>query len=230
MKVVIAGATGFIGQEALRQCIEHPSITSIVVLSRRQLTRPETSPKVKVVVLDDFLEYSPSTLSEIQGAGACIWALGKPYIPDNDEARRVSLDYTLAAARAFTEQQQHAAAGDGRDSKFRFIYMSGKAVQRDQTKSLWFLSEYRKMRGQVEQKLLEHAKENPAVFESYILRPGFVLKKDFNFVDVARSLAPSVRLEALGRVVVDIALNGCESDTLENKDIVERSNTAVKNL
>lgn len=73
-------------------------------------------------------------------------ALGKPYIPDNDEARRVSLDYTLAAARAFTEQQQHAAAGDGRDSKFRFIYMSGKAVQRDQTKSLWFLSEYRKMR------------------------------------------------------------------------------------
>lgn len=71
--------------------------------------------------------------------------LGKPYIPDIDEARRVSLDYTLAAARAFTEQQ-HAAARDGREAKFRFIYMSGKAVQRDQTKSLWFLSEYRKIR------------------------------------------------------------------------------------
>lgn len=73
MKVVITGATGFIGQEALKQCIEHPSITSIIILSRRQLSKPEISPKVKVVVLSDFLEYSPSALSEIQGADACIW-------------------------------------------------------------------------------------------------------------------------------------------------------------
>lgn len=82
----------------------------------------------------------------------------------------------------------------------------------------------------MEHELIEHAKENPAAFEAYILRPGFVLKKEFSLIDVARSLAPSVGLDAIGRVMVDIALIGCESDTLENGDIVERSNTAVKNL
>lgn len=73
MKVVITGATGFTGHEVLRQCIEHSSITSIVVLSRRQLPGPAADPKVKVIVLDNFLEYSPSTLSELKGADACIW-------------------------------------------------------------------------------------------------------------------------------------------------------------
>ena len=73
MKVVITGATGFVGQEVLKQCIDNSSITSIVVLSRRQLPEPVTSPKVKVLVLDNFMEYSPSTLSELQGTHACLW-------------------------------------------------------------------------------------------------------------------------------------------------------------
>lgn len=73
MKVVITGATGFIGQEVLEQCIEHPKITSIIVLSRRQLLKPVECPKVKVITLDDFLKYSEPTISEIQGADACIW-------------------------------------------------------------------------------------------------------------------------------------------------------------
>lgn len=72
-------------------------------------------------------------------------ALGKPYIADNDEARRVSVDYTLAAAKAFTEQR-HTAAKDGRKRKFRFVYVSGMAAQRDQTRSLWFMSGFRKIR------------------------------------------------------------------------------------
>lgn len=73
MKVVITGATGFIGHEVLKQCIEHPRVTSIVVLSRRHPPRPVESPKVEVVILDDFLEYSESTISRIRGADACIW-------------------------------------------------------------------------------------------------------------------------------------------------------------
>lgn len=70
-------------------------------------------------------------------------ALGKPHIPNNDEARRVCVDYTMAAVKVFTE---NAAAKEDRGSKFRFIYVSGMAVQRDQTKSVWFMSDYRKIR------------------------------------------------------------------------------------
>lgn len=80
----------------------------------------------------------------------------------------------------------------------------------------------------MEAELVEHAKKNRAAFESYILRPGFVLRKEFSLLDVARSLAPSVRLDALAKVMVDIALNGFESDTLENGDILQRGNIVVK--
>ena len=74
MKVILTGSTGFIGGEVLEQCVQHPSITSIVALSRRQLSESATvSPKVQVVIIEDYLSYSSSTLQAVQGAEACIW-------------------------------------------------------------------------------------------------------------------------------------------------------------
>lgn len=60
-------------------------------------------------------------------------------MPDNEVARKVSVDYTMAAARAFTLQQ---AAG----RKMRFLYVSGFVAERDQTKSLWYMGDYRRIR------------------------------------------------------------------------------------
>jgi nucleoside-diphosphate-sugar epimerase len=71
MKLVLTGTSGFIGSEVLSQALHHPSITSIVVLSRKPI--PNSDPKLKVVVIDDFEHYSPSVLSELSGAEACIW-------------------------------------------------------------------------------------------------------------------------------------------------------------
>ena len=63
-------------------------------------------------------------------------------MPDNETARKVSIDYTLAAAKAFREASE--VAGDGK--KLRFVYLSGAAAERDQERSLWFIQEYRKIR------------------------------------------------------------------------------------
>jgi len=76
MKVILTGSTGFIGREVIEQCIKNPSITSIVALSRRQLPESLTaSPKVQVVIVDDYISYTPATLQAIQGADACIWCV-----------------------------------------------------------------------------------------------------------------------------------------------------------
>lgn len=74
MKVILTGVTGFIGREVLEQCLQNPRITSIVALSRREL--PATlarEPKLKVLIMNDFLSYPQSILQEFQGAEACIW-------------------------------------------------------------------------------------------------------------------------------------------------------------
>jgi len=76
MKIILSGCTGFIGGETLRQAVRSPDITSIVVLSRRKLEDPEAvkSPKVKTVIINDFLNYSEDVVKEIQGAEAAIWS------------------------------------------------------------------------------------------------------------------------------------------------------------
>ena len=48
-------------------------------------------------------------------------------MPDNDTNRTVSVDYTLAAAKTFSQIPGNRA------EKFRFIYCSGAAAERDQS-------------------------------------------------------------------------------------------------
>lgn len=73
-------------------------------------------------------------------------ALGKAYMPDMEEAKRVSTDYPLAAAHAFVGQYLPKDLGDGQKLKFRFVYLSGNAAERDQDKPLWMLDKYLKIR------------------------------------------------------------------------------------
>lgn len=72
MKIVLTGATGFIGNEVLQQCLANPAVTSVVALSRRPLDSI-SDPKLKVVVLKDFTVYDEDVLKDIEGAEACIW-------------------------------------------------------------------------------------------------------------------------------------------------------------
>ncbi|KAK0636002.1 hypothetical protein B0T17DRAFT_517851 [Bombardia bombarda] len=222
MKVILTGCTGFTGGEVLEQCIQHPSITSVVVLSRRQLPASVASnPKVQVVIMDDFLSYNDDTLRAIEGADACIWSLGKPGMAgamDNATVKKVHVDYPMATARAITEQRKAAAAPN---HKFRFICLTGLCVTRDQNKPLWIMQDYLRIRGQVENELLAHAKENSSFFESYIFRPAFILPKQSTWKSMFLQLAPSVRVDALGKLMVETALNGYKADTWEHSDIVE---------
>ena len=64
-----------------------------------------------------------------------------------DAARKVNLEYTVAAAKAFRDSLRGAAAGGkNAGSGFRFLYLSGNMAVRDQANSPWFLAESRKMR------------------------------------------------------------------------------------
>ena len=75
MKVIITGVTGFIGGGVLQRCLAHPSITSVVALSRRDILNAAgtSNPKLKVVILEDFSSYPENVLNELVGAEACIW-------------------------------------------------------------------------------------------------------------------------------------------------------------
>jgi uncharacterized protein YbjT (DUF2867 family) len=75
MKLIITGASGFIGGEVLSRALASPGITSVIALLRRPLTdsKHTSNPKLKVVINEDFTAYPPSVLKQLDGAQACIW-------------------------------------------------------------------------------------------------------------------------------------------------------------
>lgn len=77
MKLVIAGSTGFVGTELVRQALAHPAITAVIGLGRRETTVPPGSEanatKLTSVVCEDFDAYSQDVKRELDGANACIW-------------------------------------------------------------------------------------------------------------------------------------------------------------
>jgi len=81
MKIILTGATGFVGRHLLEYSIAHPAITSIVVLSRRPLDKSQIGGdreqskegKVKVILHQDFESYPDEILEELEGAEGCLW-------------------------------------------------------------------------------------------------------------------------------------------------------------
>jgi hypothetical protein len=79
MKLIVAGATGFVATEVIRQALSNPAVTSIVALARRETALPQNAgpkadtTKFKPVVCADFGNYPESVKKELSGADACIW-------------------------------------------------------------------------------------------------------------------------------------------------------------
>jgi uncharacterized protein YbjT (DUF2867 family) len=79
MKLIVAGSTGFVGTEIVRQALSHPAITSVVGLARRPTPTPHNAGpgmdarKLKSVVCENFLDYTDDVKQELAGADACIW-------------------------------------------------------------------------------------------------------------------------------------------------------------
>ncbi|KAF2036535.1 hypothetical protein EK21DRAFT_51922 [Setomelanomma holmii] len=150
-KLIISGVSGRIGAEVLAQALRHPSVSSVIALSRRPLPDHACHDRLESVVLEDFTQYSDEIIVKLSGADACIWcgnnvSLEFPLV-SADVARCMTttagdpileLQYPLAFARAF-------APIIGRQSKrFRYLHLTGAIVERDQARSLWFIPSVRK--------------------------------------------------------------------------------------
>jgi hypothetical protein len=85
--------------------------------------------------------------------------------------RKVSVEYTRAAISAFGQ------LGAQNGKPFRFVFMSGYLAVRDQEKSLWFLEEARRLKGQAETSLLEANEEKKEALDAYVLRPAMCCRR-----------------------------------------------------
>ena len=79
MKLIVAGASGFIATEVIRQSLSIPKITSIIAIARKPVSTPSNlgknadSSKLHSVVLNDYSSYPDDVMKQLAGADACIW-------------------------------------------------------------------------------------------------------------------------------------------------------------
>ncbi|KUJ14362.1 uncharacterized protein LY89DRAFT_736408 [Mollisia scopiformis] len=227
MKLILTGCTGMIGSEVLRQAILHPSITSIIVLSRRDLQPSQLSPKVKVIILSDFTSCPNNIWTDLEEAEACIWSLGG--IPsrflDLETARKVNIDYPFEAAKAFIER----LCSPGR--KFRFLYVSGHAVHRDLEKKNGLFNDAIRIKAEIEIKLNQLQEENQETFAAYFPRVGSVIPPNNKLLSIAGSLTnslyPALKAEELAASMIDVAINGGAEQIVSHDELKNRGRSLL---
>ncbi|EHK16716.1 uncharacterized protein TRIVIDRAFT_41189 [Trichoderma virens Gv29-8] len=233
MKLIIVGSSGFVGKELVRQAITSPAVTSVVAIARRETPVPESLKdssdvaKLTSVVCDDFLNYSDNVKHQISNADACIWLMA--VTPSNsgkmpwDEVRKICLDYTIAGLEELSK-----APRDNAKKPLQFVYVSGANAERDQSKKPWILGDYCLMRGEVETRVLDFAKNSNNAIEACIVKPGLIRDPQQGnmlintFQNVATSIInlPVVYLHDVAATLLNQATEGFEKETLDCDDIV----------
>jgi uncharacterized protein YbjT (DUF2867 family) len=218
MNVLVFGATGMIGQAAVRECLRNPAVSRVIVVVRRA-TGVTDAKLVEIVEADgDITRLSPHE-SLLRDVDACLFCLGVTSLGLSEaEYSRLTYDLTLAVARQLVRINLHMT----------FIYVSGAGTDsREGGRSMWA-----RVKGRTENALLALGFHG-----AYMFRPGAVIplhgiRSRTQWYNVFYALirpiaAPLARIaprlvttsDRLARAMVAVARDGYSSPILESADI-----------
>ncbi|KAK3381015.1 hypothetical protein B0H63DRAFT_474761 [Podospora didyma] len=233
MKLVVAGSTGFVAGEVIRQALSNPQISSIVAFGRR-VAAPVPVPtnaapgadadatKLKSIVCDDFMNYPDSLKQELAGADACIWSIAVTPA----QLKTVPWETTVAVCRDFAVKGIQQISEQTNKKPFRFVYISGHNAVRDPAQKPMILGDYCVLRGEAENQILEFAQQSNGAVEVLIAKPGIISGPGHEtpmFQKVFFSVIglPKIRVSHISATLIDQVINGFDQgDTLLNDDMV----------
>lgn len=212
MKVLVTGATGLVGQGVVRACQMSADVDRVVALVRKP---GDAGPDVEEIVLPDFLQ--AATLADrLAGFDACFYCAGAPPVGTPEaEYRHVTLEVTVAVARAWAEANPNGC----------FLYVSGAYADPDSRVMPL------RIKGETEHALralpirtvmlrpggvrpVEHTGTRHAALKPLYLLGGPVMK-------IAEHMAPSMVTsnEAIGRAMIALASQPQPPDVVECAEI-----------
>jgi uncharacterized protein YbjT (DUF2867 family) len=215
MNVILLGATGMVGQGALRECLLDSGVDSVLALGRTPTGMEH--PKLREVVRADLFDLTPIA-AQLSGLDACLFCLGVSSTGMSEEAyTRVTHDLTLSVARTLADV----------NPGMRFLYVSGAGTDSSERgRMMWA-----RVKGRTENALLK------LPLDAYMFRPAFIqpqhgvrsktaLYRALYAVSgplypVLHRIAPRLvtSSETLGRAMVAVAANGAPKRILETSDI-----------
>lgn len=218
MKVIITGATGWVGGQVLAQALRRAEITHIILLQRRPLSidLSTATTTVETIVHADFTTYPESLLAQLTGTTAILWALGGRHdkFPDLETAREVNVTYLQSFCKQVLPRltSNDTTVNGQLSSPLRFVLCGGALPEPDPAARLWFLAETRKLKGAAEVIIFE-AEAAARSLEAYTVRPAVIMADKPSWLEWVHGLvAPSVRVGELAVVMVEIGVNGGGKD------------------
>ncbi len=216
MKIILFGATGMVGQGALRECLLDPEVEKVLAVGRRATVQHHD--KLREIVHKDFLDFS-AIEDELAGYDACLYCLGVSSAGMSEpDYHRVTYEVTMAAASALAR----------RNPALTFLYVSGAHTDStERGRVMWA-----RVKGKTENALLRMPFQAAYMFRPGYIQPlhGIVSRTKLLRVLYAvvgplyplwKALFPGyvTTTEQLGRAMIQVARHGAPKRVLENRDI-----------
>ncbi|MCJ1350274.1 MAG: hypothetical protein MMC33_000255 [Icmadophila ericetorum] len=173
LKLILTGATGTAGAEALRQALSSPSISQITVLTRRPtlpahiVPDPSSHSKLRIIQHTNYSSYPQTLLDELKGYNACVWDLGTASAGYKEEAYdEITRIWAVEAAKAFAE-----LGGRSEKEKFVFCYLSGQGADQREGKAY---AMFGRVKGRAEAELAALQSTLPTL-AVYSFRPAAII-------------------------------------------------------
>jgi hypothetical protein len=214
LKVIITGATGMVGEGVLLECLQDPTISQVLVLTRKPTGVAHA--KLREVVHKDFHDLTPVE-QELAGYDACFFCLGVSSIGMKEpEYKHLTYDLSLHAAQLLARL----------NPQMTFCYVSGAGTDSSERgRSMWA-----RVKGKTENDLLRLPFRQAYMFRPGFMRPTPGQKNVLSFYKYINWLYPMLRrffpstastLQELAQAMIKAAKQGYEKRVLEVKDIVQ---------
>jgi uncharacterized protein YbjT (DUF2867 family) len=216
MNILIFGATGMVGQGALRECLVDPAVTGVTIVVRSPTGR--TDPKLREIILSDLAAID-TIADRLTGFDACIYAIGVTSVglSEADYARLTeSLTLTVAGALAPLNPQM------------TFLFVSAQGADSSESGRLMWA----RVKGRTENALLRLPFKAAYMFRPGAIQPLHGVRSKTGWYRALYAatmpLYPLlVRLfpgfvttsEQFGRAMIAVARGGYPKPVLESADI-----------
>ncbi|QEC45741.1 NAD-dependent epimerase/dehydratase family protein [Pseudobacter ginsenosidimutans] len=213
LKVLITGASGMVGEGVLLECLQHPSVAEILVITRR--TTGIQHPKLTEIIHKDFFNLF-SLRDQLKGIDACYFCLGISSVGISADAYyRTTYTLTMHMAELLVQASPQAV----------FCYVSGAGTDSSEHGRI----RWARVKGQTENHLMK------LPFKAvYAFRPAFMkpspgqknVKSIYKFISwlypIGRKLSPNsyCTLREVGLAMINITLHGYSKKVITGRDII----------
>ena len=213
INAILTGATGMVGEGVLHECLQHPSVSSVLVINRKPCG--VVHPKLKEIIHADFYNLS-AIESQLLGYNACFFCLGMSSVGMNEA------DFTKGA---YTLTMHVAETLSRLNPDMTFCYISGAGTDStEKGRQMWA-----RVKGKTENDLMKLPFKRVYNFRPGYLQPTKGLKNTLPYYKYVSWLYPILRpiaskymstLSELGLAMINSVLKGSDKQVLEVKDII----------